>query len=146
MFFQPCLKRSFCPLPCKSNCAPAGAPDPVRHWMTNPPAWLDVREAPIDEPEDASLLGIDAGEKAAIQLAAALHADLLLMDDRKGVNAAERKGLRVTGTLGILDLAARRGLVDFEQAINRLRRTTFRIPEAILEALLKRHAQQSDDP
>jgi predicted nucleic acid-binding protein len=32
---------------------------------------------------------IDAGEKAAIQLAVALHADLLSMDDRKGVSAAE---------------------------------------------------------
>jgi predicted nucleic acid-binding protein len=37
------------------------------------------------------LKGIDDGEKAAIQLAVSLHADLLLMDDRKGVNAAEEK-------------------------------------------------------
>jgi len=39
------------------------------------------------------------------------------MDDRKGVSAAQRKGLRVTGTLGILDLGAQRGLVNFAEAL-----------------------------
>src|SRR5258705_511027 len=82
----------------------------VRDWIANLPAWLEVRDAPLGQAEDASLKGIDAGERAAIQLAVSLHADLLLMDDRKGVNAAQRKGLLVTGTLGILDLAAQRGL------------------------------------
>jgi len=86
-----------------------------------------VRDVPFNEPDDASLKGIDAGEMAAIQLAAYLHADLLLMDDRKGVSAAERKGLRVTGTLGILDLAARRGLIDLPATIDRLRETNFRV-------------------
>jgi len=75
-------------------------------------------------------------------LAASLGADLLLMDDRKGVIAARGKGLRVTGTLGVLDLAAHRGLLNFAQAVNRLRRTTFRIPEARLDSLLKRYSQE----
>lgn len=104
------------------------------------PVWLEVCESPTSQAEDALLKGIDVGEKAAIQLAVALHADLL-MDDRKGVSAAERKGLRVTGTLGVLDIAAERGLVDFGQAIEKLERTTFRRPEALLDALLKKHAQ-----
>jgi hypothetical protein len=39
-----------------------------------------------------------------------LSGDLLLIDDRAGVRAAKRRGLRVTGTLGVLDLAAERGL------------------------------------
>jgi predicted nucleic acid-binding protein len=45
----------------------------------------------------------------------------------------------VIGTLGILDVAAERGLVDFAQAIRSLRRTSFRIPEALLDSLLKKH-------
>jgi predicted nucleic acid-binding protein len=44
---------------------------------------------------------------------------MLLMDDREGVIAARAKGLRVTGTLGILDLAAQHGLVNFAQAVAR---------------------------
>jgi predicted nucleic acid-binding protein len=115
----------------------------VRHWITNLPAWLEVCGAPLDQAEDALLQGIDEGEKAAIQLASSLHADLLPMDDRKGVSAALRKGLRVTGTLGVLDLAAHRGLVNFAKAVNHLRQTTFRIPEALLDSLLRKHTQES---
>jgi predicted nucleic acid-binding protein len=96
----------------------------------------------VDQAEDVLLKGIDEGERAAIQLASYLDADLLLMDDRKGVSAAKRKGLRVTGTLGVLDLAAQRGLVDFAQAVGRLRQTTFRVPKAILDSLIKKHARQ----
>jgi predicted nucleic acid-binding protein len=114
----------------------------VRDWIANLPAWVEVREAVLSQADDALLRGIDAGERAAIQLAASLHADLLLMDDRKGVNAAQRKGLRVTGTLGILDLAAQRGLADFTQAVERLRGTNFRVPQSPLEALLEKHKEK----
>ena len=68
------------------------------------------------------------------------------MDDRKGVVVARGKGLRVTGTLGILDIAAQRGLINFTEAIARLRRTTFRIPEAVLDSLMKRHAGDGGNP
>jgi predicted nucleic acid-binding protein len=53
--------------------------------------------------------GIHKGEAAAIELASRIHADLLLMDDRRRVIAAERQGLNVTGTLGVLDVAADHG-------------------------------------
>ena len=118
------------------------APPLVRDWIANLPNWAQVREATLSQAEDASLKGTDAGERAAIQLAALLNADLLLMDDRKGVTAAQGKGLRVTGTLGILDLAAQRGLADFAQAVGQLRQTNFRFPGALLDALLKKHKEE----
>jgi predicted nucleic acid-binding protein len=119
------------------------APPSVRNWIADPPAWLDVHETPARQFDHRSVEGLDEGETAAIALAISLGADLLLMDDRKGVIVARGKGLRVTGTLGVLDIAAERGLVDFAQAVNRLRRTTFRIPEALLDSLMKKHAQES---
>src|ERR1700730_19428202 len=91
------------PTAVQSELASSKAPPVVQHWIANLPAWLDVRHAPLGQAEDASMKGIDAGERAAIQLAVSLKADLLLMDDRKGVRVAQRKGLFVTGTLGILD-------------------------------------------
>ena len=118
------------------------APSPVRNWTANPPSWIEVRATPAGYFDMNPLDGIDAGEKAAIALAATLKAEMLLMDDRKGVKRARGKGLRVTGTLGILELASRAGLVDFAQAVARLRRTNFRIPEAMLDGLLKRDARE----
>ena len=62
-------------------------------------------------------------------------------DERKGVMVARGLGLRVTGTIGVPDLAAERGLVDFGQAANHLRRTSFRVPEALLDSLMRKHYQ-----
>jgi len=46
-------------------------------------------------------------------------------------------GLTVVGTIGILDRAASRQLIDLPEAIDRLKRTTFRISLEILEELLR---------
>ena len=128
----------------RSELASSKAPLSVEQWIASPPVWLEVRDVPLTGPDDDLLQEIDAGEKAAIRLAASIHADLLLMDDRKGVRAAERKGLRVTGTLGVLDLAAERGLVDFAEAIKALETTTFRRPAALLQALLRKHTTSGE--
>ena len=117
-------------------------PSLVRNWIADPPDWLDVHETPSRQFDQASVEELDNGEAAAIALAISLDADLPLMDDRKGAIVARGKGLRVTGTLGVLDLAAQRGLVNLAQTVNRLRRTTFRIPEALLDSLMKKHPQQ----
>jgi len=71
------------------------------------------------------------------------HADLLLIDERDGFRVARKRGLRVTGTLGLLDLAADRGLVDFAEAIRKLQLTSFRRPQTLLDELLKKHAHES---
>lgn len=63
-------------------------------------------------------------------------AHLILIDDRKGAAVAVNKGFETTGTLGILDLAAKRGLIDLRDALDRLKRTNFRYRQAILDALL----------
>ena len=83
--------------------------------------------------------GLDEGETAAIALAGSLHADLLLMDERDGCRVAHGRGLRVTDTLGLLDLAAERGLLDFSQTIKQLESTNFHRPEALLKILLNKH-------
>jgi predicted nucleic acid-binding protein len=92
------------------------APLPVQLWIQSPPAWLEI----FDTTGLSLVSGLDAGETAAIALAESLHAELLLMDEREGSRVARDRGLRVTGTLGLLDLAAERGLVDFYQAIKEL--------------------------
>lgn len=137
------FEKVILPAPVQAELSARKAPRPVRDWMVSPPAWVDVREAPDAIDADPLLKGIHKGEQAAIGLAAALRADLLLIDDRKGVAAARAKGLRVTGTLGILELAAQSGLTDFAQCVARLRQTNFRTPEALLDALLKKHADNA---
>lgn len=55
---------------------------------------------------------LDPGEAAAICLAQESRADLVLSDDRQARLAAERLGIRIKGTLGILVEAKRRGEIE----------------------------------
>ncbi len=83
--------------------------------------------------------GLDDGERAALALANSLQANIVLMDDRRGVAAALAHGLNAIGTLGVLDLAARRGLTDPVLALTRLKATNFRVAPKMLDDLLARH-------
>jgi predicted nucleic acid-binding protein len=83
--------------------------------------------------------GLDEGETAAIALAEFLAAELLLIDERDGFHAAIRRGIRATGTMGVLDLAAERGLVEFSAVIGALERTSFRLPMAVVRVLTAKH-------
>lgn len=56
------------------------APPEVRNWIAHAPAWLEILEVPS---VDLGPGPLDEGEAAVITLATALHADLLLMDERK---------------------------------------------------------------
>jgi predicted nucleic acid-binding protein len=117
----------------------AEAPAVVRAWIAQAPAWLKIRPNPDQNADDPGETALDEGERAAIALAAAIGADLILIDDRAGVAEARRRGLTVTGTLGVLDLAARRGLLDLAVTLARLKRTNFRYRPEIMDALLAQH-------
>jgi predicted nucleic acid-binding protein len=89
----------------------------------------------LDPPADKTLSGLDPGESAAIAMAVSQQADRLLIDDSKGRAEAERRHLKVTGTLGVIAAAHRRGLLDFEAAIASLSSTTLYLSPRLLETV-----------
>jgi len=65
------------------------------------------------------------------------------MDDRAGRKAAIQCGLAVVGTIGLLEQAAVRGLIDLPTVTARLGRTNARLdPELIRAALDRDRARQ----
>ena len=109
----------------------SSAPDAVRHWMSRPPEWLRV--VPVDRENVEQVTDeLDLGERAAIALATAVHADLLLIDDAEGRAEARRRHLRVTGTLGVLRAAAELGLVNVADVLVRLKGTSFYVDDTLL--------------
>lgn len=108
------------------------APLAVREWATDPPDWLDPKEANSQDPK---LGHLDSGEIAAIALAEAASDSLLLIDDAAGRAEAVRRGIQTLGTLGILQQAAQGGLVDLPLALKRLVETNFRVSRALLADL-----------
>src|SRR5205814_1348183 len=121
-----------------------GAPLPVRAWIANIPDWLQVRPNPDYKSNDPAEMALDEGARSAIALAAVVNADLILIDDRAGAAVAYRRGFTVTGTLGVLDLGARRGLIDLARAFERLRATNFRCRPEIMDALLAQHSESRE--
>jgi len=114
------------------------APASVRAWIEQPPRWLEILSpAPF---VDSALAKLDAGEREAIALAEQLlfssDAIQLIVDELHGRREAERRGLPVIGTIGVLREAAEEGLLDLRSAIDRLRQTSFHISPAILTRLL----------
>ena len=93
-------------------------------------------------PEDLQLPALDAGERAAIALALSMHLDLILIDDRTGATAARARGLAVMGTLGVLDRAGQRGLVDLSAAVAALQATNFHLRQDLLDLLLARDRER----
>jgi predicted nucleic acid-binding protein len=110
------------------------APSAVREWMARAPTWLSI--VPVEaERVDGVTEELDLGERAAIALAGAIQADLLLIDEAAGRAEAKRRNLRVIGTLGVLRVAAERGLVDVPELIHRLKATTFFTGDDLLTAV-----------
>ncbi len=119
-----------------------GAPPTLRSWVARPPNWLEVVPRRVPAASDLGLELLGEGEQEAIALALDRHADLVLMDDREGVEEARRLGLTVTGTLGVLQRAAEKKLINLQEAIERLRSTNFRASPDVIQALLR---QSEDD-
>jgi predicted nucleic acid-binding protein len=113
-----------------------GAPAAVRAWAGRIPAWLMVMPIENCDWSNAPWPALDEGERAVIALAANVGAELILMDDRAGVAVARGLGFAVTGTLGVLDLAARQSLIDLAEAFTRLKATSFHYRQGLLDVFL----------
>jgi predicted nucleic acid-binding protein len=76
-----------------------------------------------------------------IALAGELGTGVVLIDEMAGRREATRRGLKVAGTLSVLDDADRAGLVKFEDAIARLRKTSFRLSQAVLTEIEQKRSR-----
>jgi predicted nucleic acid-binding protein len=115
------------------------SPEVVRTWASNPPEWLTIQ----DPSQAVPSLKLGIGEAAAISLALELRADQVLIDERKGYKAALQRGLKATTTLGVLEEASHRGLIDFATVIEQLdKETTFYVTADVLEEFRRRVREQ----
>jgi predicted nucleic acid-binding protein len=102
-------------------------------------AWIrmndDVERAGIDV---ALAVSLDRGEAAAIALAEMLHADTLLIDEKKGREVARRRGLRIQGTLGLLVVARRAGVLgSLREILEDLAGEGFHVSAPLVAAALR---------
>jgi predicted nucleic acid-binding protein len=112
------------------------APRATREWTGKLPAWVAV----LSPAHRLDLVQLDVGENEAIALASEIGADVLLIDERAGREEAVRRGLRVAGTLAVLDAADQAGLVRFDDAVAELRGTSFRVSPLVLSEIRRKRS------
>jgi predicted nucleic acid-binding protein len=85
-------------------------------------------------------IGLDLGELSALTLAKEIQADLILLDDLAARRIAQRDGLRVQGTVGILEACFARGhLRDLRHAYQELLHRGVYLDRVFLNARLAIH-------
>jgi predicted nucleic acid-binding protein len=118
------------------------APERVRRWIDALPEWVHIQAAigivlPIEN--------LGKGETEGIALAVELRADLILIDDSDARQEAAKRNLTVTGTLGVLRLAALQRIVDLPEAIAKLRSSNFFVSPRLVDDLLAEVKQHTSD-
>jgi predicted nucleic acid-binding protein len=94
----------------------------------------------LHAPPDTASAELDPGEREAIALAEVLRADALTLDEKRRRREAERRKLRVIGTVRVLDDAAEAGLIDLPAALERLQAFGFYLDAKLMQFLLDRHS------
>ena len=109
------------------------APPGLQAIANSPPACLQIRT-----PEHVYFRHLlEDGEAETISLAMEWNARLILIDQRDGRRSAAL-GFQISGTLGILEEAAERRLINLEEVLDDLRKTRFLAEASLYEAVLKR--------
>lgn len=108
------------------------------------PAWLVERSLAQPLPAAIRRAGLGAGESEALALALELRADRVLLDELAGRNLAQRLGLPVIGSVGVLLAAKRRGLIPkVREPLDALRKGGFRMDDELYELALGKAGELS---
>jgi len=102
------------------------------------PEWIQIKSAQDKNFQSALFLQVDLGEASAIALAAEHQPSLLIIDDMKGRKLAQKLNLNIIGTLGLILIAKREGILpQIKPIFDKIQGTNFRIAPGLLEDILK---------
>src|SRR4051812_838901 len=121
-----------------SEIAAPARPQIIRDFAAAYPPWLRV-QAPTAVQQIAHL---HQGEREALSLALELHADLVLIDERKAYREAVARKLNAVGTVRVLERAAAQGLLALKDAFDQLKQTDFWISHKLLDQRLELFQRQ----
>ena len=83
--------------------------------------------------------GLDDGESEAIILADELKSDALIIDERKGRKVAQKLGIKITGTVGVLLQAHDENMITSDEIkayLDKLKNSNIRLSDSLIQEAL----------
>ncbi len=101
------------------------------------PDWIEIVAVKDKYSQQLLEMQIDRGESSAIALALEIPGSTIILDDNKARQIANKLGLTITGTLGIIVKAKLNGLISsIKPILEKMKQTDFRFsPKLELQAL-----------
>ena len=108
------------------------------------PDWIRIKGAADKNLQQVLELQIDKGESSAIALAIETPGCIIILDDYKARKVAEKLGLEVTGTIGVIIKAKLKGILSsIKPYLNKINQTDFHLSEDIEREALKQAGEIS---
>lgn len=102
------------------------------------PAWIEITSNSDKRYQQILELQLDKGEASAIALALEIKDCTIILDDYKARRIAERLGIDITGTLGVIIKAKNKGIIkSIKPFLSKLKNTDFRITDELENEALK---------
>jgi predicted nucleic acid-binding protein len=110
----------------------------VQEFGEELPSWVIVKSATDKYRQRILEDQVDRGEASAIALALEFPESIIILDDYRARKVAENLGLAITGTIGVIIIAKKRGIIgSIKPYLEKLRLMNFRLSEEIEKQALK---------
>lgn len=113
-------------------------PEVASEYGESLPDWVIIEQAVNIQMQQLLELQLDKGESSAIALALGTPECTVILDDIKARKIAERLGLEITGTIGVIIKAKLNGIIpSIKPLIEKIKTTNFRLTSDIeIQALV----------
>jgi predicted nucleic acid-binding protein len=113
-------------------------PEVVEEYEEELPDWVEIVPAKDKNRQHQLEAQLGKGEASAITLALEIKDSTIILDDAKARQIAEKLGLDITGTLGIIVKAKLQGTIkSIHPYLIKLKQTNFRMTEQLEKRALE---------
>ena len=113
-------------------------PEIAKEFNQQIPDWIEIIEAKDKKLQLLLEDSLDLGESTALTLAFEIDNTTVILDDLKARKIANKLGIKVTGTIGVIVKAKLQGSISSAKNIlDKISNTDFRINAKIIEQAIK---------
>jgi len=117
-------------------------PEIAKEYGKELPDWIKILSIKSKHKRRQLENYVDHGEASAIALALEIPNGLLLIDDKKGRQLAKKLGISISGTLGIILKAKKKGLIkSVKPYIDKLIKINYWISPSLIEQILNKEKE-----